>query len=495
MNIGVNERASAINQMYVGVDGVARLVYSSGGGGGDFQLPTFSGSSSVFGDANEGRIELYESGTLVLFPGNYDVFLVGGGSSGSFGTDGSMANITGGGGSGYTSTHKGLAISNKTEYDVVIGAGGNRSSGGKTTFVSASASISYEVNGGSVKSDTTGAGGGNGGSGGGGYNPSGNGGAGGSDGGDGSGRRDPGSGQGTTTRMFEEAESTLYAGGGGAGAYRDYSVGSGGAGGGGAGGTNKNGTDGTANTGGGGGGYADANTSATINPGKGGSGIVIIRWGTAPTLSDTFGDNSWENIVWACNNNAVPDTWAIGDKKFLQVGSENIEVAIADKNHDDLPDGGKAALTFTMTGITTTERSMNNSNTNTGSFYGSNMYSYLKDTILPQFPEVVKNNVKTVVKRTSQGNKSTAIRTDNMPIWLFSAVECGLSGNYVASDEGTAYPYYTNTTRQKGNEWWLRSPVTNSSTSFCFINITGTLYIGLNGDAGYSNGVSFGFCI
>ena len=495
MNIGINERATAINQMYVGVDGVARLVYSSGGGGGDFQLPTFSGSSSIFGDATEGRIELYESGTLVLFPGNYDVFLVGGGSSGSFGTDGSMANITGGGGSGYTSTHKGLAISKRTECSVVVGAGGSRSSGGKTTFASASASISYEVNGGSVKSGSTSAGGGNGGSGGGGYNPSSNGGSGGSDGGDGTGARDPGKGQGTTTRMFEEKESTLFAGGGGAGAYRNYSVGSGGQGGGGAGGTNKNGTDGTANTGGGGGGYADANTSATINPGKGGSGIVIIRWGAAPELLPNFADNSWGNIVWACNNHAVPESWAVGDKKFLQVGSENVELAIADKNHDDLPDGGKAALTFTMTGIMITERDMNNRATNVGSFYGSNMYSYLRDTILPQFPEVVKNNVKEVVKRTSQGNRSTAIRTDNMPIWLFSAVEIGLNDESAASDEGTAYPYYTKTTRQKGSDWWLRSPDIEDSVGFCRCYSGGAFDSVGRADADNIHGVSFGFSI
>ena len=278
MNVGVDNRAKAINQIFVGVNNIAKLVYSSSGGSGSFELPTFTGNNAVFGDELSGRIELYESGTLTLNPGAYDFFLVGGGSSGSFGTDGSMVNITGGGGSGYTSTHKGLAIPKRTECSVVVGAGGSRSSGGKTTFVSASASISYEVNGGSVKSGSTGAGGGNGGSGGGGYSPSSNGGSGGSDGGDGTGAIDPGKGQGTTTRMFEEKESTLFAGGGGAGAYRDYSVGSGGQGGGGAGGTNKNGTDGTANTGGGGGGYADANTSATINPGKGGSGIVIVRW-------------------------------------------------------------------------------------------------------------------------------------------------------------------------------------------------------------------------
>ena len=160
-----------------------------------------------------------------------------------------------------------------------------------------------------------------------------------------------------------------------------------------------------------------------------------------------------------------------------------------------MPDGGKAALTFTMTGIMITERDMNNRATNVGSFYGSNMYSYLRDTILPQFPEVVKNNVKEVVKRTSQGNRSTAIRTDNMPIWLFSAVEIGLNDESAASDEGTAYPYYTKTTRQKGSDWWLRSPDIEDSVGFCRCYSGGAFDSVGRADADNIHGVSFGFSI
>ena len=494
MNIGVNERASAINQMYVGVDGVARLVYSSGGGGGDFQLPTFSGSSSIFGDATEGRIELYESGTLVLFPGNYDVFLVGGGGNGG-------GNNSGGAGGGHTTTISSVSIPDRTEIDIIVGAGGSASS-----FRSSGLSLNYTADAGSTATTFAGATGGSGGGGAGGSN-SGDGGAGGSDGGNGSSGVSGGAGgagQGSTTRMFGEDGATIYAGGGGGPGkyYSSASCGEGGLGGSGGGGRGggENGTyhnyqagaSGTPNTGGGAGGtlgLAGYNT-----PASGGSGIVIIRWGTAPTLSDTFGDNSWENIVWACNNNAVPESWAVGDKKFLQVGSENIEVAIADKNHDDLPDGGKAALTFTMTGIMTTKRSMYNSSSEISSFYSTNMYSYLRDTVLPQFPEVVKNNVKTVIKRTARGNKSAAIRTDNMPIWLFSATECGLSDSYAATDEGTVYPYYqTTSNRQKGDAWWLRSPHTGADAVFCYVTSSGGLNYYSTGTI--SSGVSFGFCI
>ena len=121
------------------------------------------------------------------------------------------------------------------------------------------------------------------------------------------------------------------------------------------------------------------------------------------------------------------------------------------------------------------------------------MYSYLRDTVLPQFPDVVKNNVKAVVKKTSAGNESSSIRSDNMPIWLFSAAEVGLAGGaYVSPNEGTVYPYYNNGTRAKGNYWWLRSPRLSGDTSFCRVDSDGSLSYDR---ANCSYGVSFGFCI
>ena len=484
MNIGVNERATAINQMYVGVDGVARLVYSSGGGGGDFQLPTFSGSSSIFGDATEGRIELYESGTLVLFPGNYDVFLVGGGGNG--GVEGTYEG--GGGGGGYTKTISAVAISARTEVDITVGA-----ATGVSSFVSSGLSLNYTANGGS--SGGSNGNGGSGGSGGGPYtnnNNNGYGGLDGSNGGPGVGKGNPGTGQGTTTRMFGAEGGTLYSGGGG-GAYGAYSSSispnAGGQGGGGHGSVGYPGADavaGTPNTGGGGGG------TRTSSPKAGGSGIVIIRWGTAPELLPNFADNSWENIVWACNNHAVPESWAVGNTKNLQIGSTPVSVAIAAKNHDDLPDGGKAALTFTCTGLYGSNQPMNSSNTNVGSFFGSNMDSYLRDMVFPQFPEEVKNNVKSVVKKTSAGNASSSIRSDNMQIWLFSAVEVGLSASYVSTGEGTVYPYYNNGTRAKGGWWWLRSPYLTANDDFTRVGADGGISASI---ASAPYGVSFGFSV
>ena len=78
MNVGVNNRATAINQIFVGVNNIDRIVYGNSGGSEpkpSFSLLTLTGSSSTFGNETSDRVELYKSGTLTLFPGTYDMFL------------------------------------------------------------------------------------------------------------------------------------------------------------------------------------------------------------------------------------------------------------------------------------------------------------------------------------------------------------------------------------------------------------------------------------
>lgn len=320
MNVGVNNRATAINQIFIGVNNIAKLVYQSGGGGSDFQLPTFTGSNSIFGDTTSGRIELYESGTLVLFPGTYDFFAVGGGSGG--GSKSSDAGTGGGGGGGgYTQTAKSVSVENRTEVVVTVGAGGSGTgNGGVSSCAYQTGSSIISVNGGertTISNMTTC--GGNGGSGGGGGGINSLGGDGGSDGSAGKNggamaAGGGGRGQEVTTRMFGEEASTLYAGGGGGGYWVNTTQSSGktGAGGEGGGGNGSNvkgvgGVSGTANTGGGGGG-GGGNSSTTTSPGRGGSGIVIIRWnntGGGLNLGDVIAsDVVNETILWLPENSS-----------------------------------------------------------------------------------------------------------------------------------------------------------------------------------------------
>ncbi len=260
-----------------------------------FELPVFTGNHAIFGDEVEGRIELYESGDLTLYPGTYDLFLIGGGGSGIFGGYDSSEQTAwhtglGGGGSGYTETFIGEKVDRVINVECVVGAGGavnttanNQANLGSSTYLKFSTGSMKEAKGGGnynsspyVQSEN----GQNGGSGGGaGQGDGPTGGVGGSDGSNGG--NSPygptgGIGQGTTTKAFGEDSQTLYAGGGGGPGLQ------GGSGGGGRGAKgsqsgNTSATSGTPNTGSGGGcGYKNARYN--LSAGAGGSGLIIIRW-------------------------------------------------------------------------------------------------------------------------------------------------------------------------------------------------------------------------
>lgn len=247
-----------------------------------FELPEFTGNHAIFGDEISGRIELYESGSLTLYPGTYDLFLVGGGGNG--GTGGS-----GGGGGGYTTTSLGVVIDKIAEATVLVGASDSQ------TAITIDGN-DYKAEAGASGAYAGGAGGSGGGGAGGSVSGSraNDGGAGGSNGGNGSSGGSGGAGgagQGTITRAFGEESGTLYGGGGGgAGSYYSSSAcGAGGLGGEGGGGRGGGENDtyhnyqaaaaGTANTGGGGGG--SFNLAGYTGGGAGGSGIIIIRWNNA----------------------------------------------------------------------------------------------------------------------------------------------------------------------------------------------------------------------
>lgn len=214
---------------------------------------TYTGTCEILNDAGSWRIKFKTNGTLTFSgPIMIDAFLVGGGGGGggcqkTHNTSDIYAG--GGGGGGYTKTAKRNILESNTNYPIVIGAGGtyggwstSSTSGGSTTF------NNYVAYGGAGGSGGGGMGG-NGGSGGG----HGDGGSGGSNGGNGGGSwlGNGGTGQGTTTREFEEASGALYSTGG-----HGYGYASAGA-----------------NTGNGGGGGPDGHCDG----GTGGSGIVVIR--------------------------------------------------------------------------------------------------------------------------------------------------------------------------------------------------------------------------
>ena len=213
-----------------------------------------------------------------------------------------------------------------------------------------------------------------------------------------------------------------------------------------------------------------------------------------PEPDSTLSNNNWETIAKVAEAGEGSQYWNIGDTIDISVGGTTLTFVIADFNHDDKSDGtGKAGITFTMTGMYG-QHSMHSSATTSGSFISTSMYAYLRDTVLPSMPEEVRNVIKPVNKITNVGGNSDNTRTDSMSIWLYSVTEVGLVYDYMADPEGYAYPYYTASTRNKGGEWWLRSPRTEYSRYYCLIDSSDTDMVHFR-YATSSCGVSFGFCV
>jgi hypothetical protein len=218
---------------------MAELMISDVGLGANFT----PGPLSV--ESYTGEYEIDESGWVrfltsgVLRVANdvvIDAFLVGGGGAGGAdyrkSSDAvSTSYIAGGGGGGYTQTKRAIKLYAQWVYHIIVGQGGvytpivptsssdrpsifiNMARGGTTKAFGVNASgghagkASYTIN--NVSSTE---GGGAGGSGGG--APASSTGYGGTDGSDGEGGNNPGSGQGRTTRAFEEADGELFSSGG-----------------------------------------------------------------------------------------------------------------------------------------------------------------------------------------------------------------------------------------------------------------------------------------
>lgn len=172
-------------------------------------------------------------------------------------------------------------------------------------------------------------------------------------------------------------------------------------------------------------------------------------------------------------------------------------------NHDDLTSGGKAPYTFGMKNLMASTRAMNSSNTNSGSFVGSAMYTgYLSTSFLTGLPSDLQSVIKTVNKKTGTGGgSSSGTRTDAVKIFLFAEIEVFGSITNSVSGEGSRYSRFTNSGSRikylsngsgSAGWWWLRSPHSGTSSLFCVVDSDGSAGWG---GAGVSGGVCAGFCV
>ena len=225
--------------------------------------------------------------------------------------------------------------------------------------------------------------------------------------------------------------------------------------------------------------------------------LQLTRGEPPATIDVIFANNSWEEIIAACQSGNVPDSWAVGDSKAMTINGKDYQIDIIGKNHDTYTAGGTAPLTFQMHDCYEGANQMNSSNTNAGGWTSCDMRSTHLPAILALMPSEVQAGIREVNKLTSAGSQSSTINTTADKLFLLSEIEIFGSVRYSKSGEGTQYDYYKegNSKVKKYNgitkDWWERSPYGSHYTGFCDVASSGNAdYI----NATWDLGVAFCFC-
>lgn len=218
-------------------------------------------------------------------------------------------------------------------------------------------------------------------------------------------------------------------------------------------------------------------------------------------IAKSFSEATWEEIIYACKKNLVPENWNIGDQNTMLINGNTYIIDIIGKNHDEYADrNGVAPLTFQMHDCYETTYRMRGSNTNNGGWDSSSMYSSYLPEILALMPVEVQAGIKEVRKITSAGNTLTNLEASSNKLFLLSEIEVlGKITNSI-SGEGTQYAYYAygGDTRKNNSgsygAWWLRSPVGKYSSDFCLVVNNADKGVPGYTSASEYRGVSFAFC-
>lgn len=215
----------------------------------------------------------------------------------------------------------------------------------------------------------------------------------------------------------------------------------------------------------------------------------------------TFANNSWSQIIKACQTNKVPSTWTVGNYKTMSINGTDLYIDIIGVNHDTYADGsGKAPLTFQLHNVRHNYQ-MHIPATNSVGWSGSLM----RNTYMPQFlammPSEVQAGIKAVAKPCVDPSNGNAIISTSDKLFLLSEMEVFGRTTYSAAAEGTQYSYYTNRSKVKFNVdeigtpqgWWTRSPSIQFTNRFVIVDNGGATN-GNSGTANLTGGTAPAFC-
>lgn len=223
--------------------------------------------------------------------------------------------------------------------------------------------------------------------------------------------------------------------------------------------------------------------------------------GGGVTYDPVFANNSWAQIKQAFDNDEVPETWAIGDTKEVELTDGNtyhIRLSDMQAGRYTKTDGGTTKAGFEFVECLPTAYAINPSQVTDGDVTaytaGGWAMCYMKNTVLDQTVwGMLPADLQAVISEITLNEYSStplSPRLSNNKLFLFAETEVDNSRHYSAEGSRggcvkyTPWDYYLSKTaadrvkykvnQTSTNSWWLRSPVSGGSNNFCFVTKTGT---------------------
>lgn len=193
------------------------------------------------------------------------------------------------------------------------------------------------------------------------------------------------------------------------------------------------------------------------------------------SVNPIFSENTWDQIIFACQNRDIPETWNIGDEKDMedftyyfngQNLSQTVTFQIWGKNIDDYADGsGKAPLTFGCKDMAPFgTRPMGYEDNQGYDGWGKSEVRRMLEIEIEYLPKLMKDALKKVKTQWYYKNGSIGTSED----LLFIPALSNLTDEYGRYDGDTLqYQIFTDDASRKkyvqsGYYWWTRTAYTQS---------------------------------
>lgn len=193
--------------------------------------------------------------------------------------------------------------------------------------------------------------------------------------------------------------------------------------------------------------------------------VKVFRYGITECWAlakKAFYDCTPAEIQAIAQSGMVSQYWSVGDyHKITMTDGEEIEVAIADFNHDTKSNGEIAPLTLVMRNCFNTKRTQD-AHYEIG-WANTVFRTSTIPSILGTFPSDWQSIMTPVKKKTANTQNSSILTETTDTLWLLSQIEVFGDSTQSPAGEGTVYPVFSDdasrkkTVKNVASPWFLRS--------------------------------------